>query len=98
LLSLTFLGPYLVEIKTFWASLVAQTVKNLLTMRESWVRSLGCEDPLEKGMATVSSILAWRIVMDRGAWMTKSMGVAESDMIEQLNTHTHTHTHSRAEK
>ena len=49
-------------------------------------------------MATVSSILAWRIVMDRGAWVTKSMGVAESDMIEQLNTHTHTHTHSRAEK
>ena len=44
-----------------WASLVAQLVKNLLVMRETWVRSLGWEDPLEKGKATHSSILAWRI-------------------------------------
>ena len=44
-----------------WASLVAQTVKNLPAMRETWVRSLGCEDLLEKGMATSSSVLAWRI-------------------------------------
>ena len=44
-----------------WASLVAQLVKNLLTMRETWVRSLGWEDPLEKGKATHTSILAWRI-------------------------------------
>ena len=43
------------------ASLVAQTVKNLPTMRETWFPPLGCEDPLEKGMATHSSILAWRI-------------------------------------
>ena len=43
------------------ASLVAQTVKNLPAMQETWVRSLGWEDPLEKGMATRSSILAWRI-------------------------------------
>ena len=43
------------------ASLVAQTVKNLPAMRETWVRSLGWEDPLEEGMATPSSILAWRI-------------------------------------
>ena len=42
-------------------SLVAQTVKRLSTMRETWVRSLGWEDPLEKGKATHSSILAWRI-------------------------------------
>ena len=41
-----------------WASLVAQLVKNLSTKRETWVRSLGCKDPLEKGMATHSSILA----------------------------------------
>ena len=41
--------------------LVAQTVKNLLAMRETWVQSLGWEDPLEEGMATHSSILAWRI-------------------------------------
>ena len=44
-----------------WASLVAQLVNNLPAMRETWVRSLGCEDPLEKGKATHSSILAWRI-------------------------------------
>ena len=44
-----------------WASLVAQLVKNLPAIREAWVRSLGWEDPLEKGKATHSSILAWRI-------------------------------------
>ena len=43
------------------ASLVAQMVKNLPSMPETWVRSLGWEDPLEKGMATHSSILSWRI-------------------------------------
>ena len=43
------------------ASLVAQTVKNMSAMQETQVRSLGQEDPLEKGMATYSSILAWRI-------------------------------------
>ena len=51
-----------------WASLVAQTVKNLPAMWETWVRSLGWEDPLEEGMATHSKILAWRIPMDKGAW------------------------------
>ena len=44
-----------------WASLVAQTVKNPPPMQETWVRPLGWEDPLEEGMATHSSILAWRI-------------------------------------
>ena len=44
-----------------WASLVAQMVKNLPGMQETWVRSLSREDPLEKGMAIYSSILAWRI-------------------------------------
>ena len=44
-----------------WVSLVAQTVKNLPAMWEIWVRSLGWEDPLEKEMATHSSILAWKI-------------------------------------
>ena len=43
------------------ASLAAQLVKNLPAMQETWVQSLGWEDPLEKGMATHSSILAWRI-------------------------------------
>ena len=60
------------------ASLVAQTVKNLPIMQETWVRSLGWEDPLEEGMATHSSILAWRIPIDRGAWWATLHGVAES--------------------
>ena len=57
-----------------WASLVAQMVKNLLAMWETWVRPLGWEDPLEEGMATHSSILAWRILMDTGAWRLQSLG------------------------
>ena len=44
-----------------WASLVAQLVKNLPAMWKTWVLTLGWEDPLEKGKATHSSILAWRI-------------------------------------
>ena len=44
-----------------WASLVAQLVKNPPAMQETWVGSQGWEDPLEKGKATLSSILAWRI-------------------------------------
>ena len=44
-----------------WASLVAQAVKNPLVTQQTWVRFLGWEDPLEKRMATHSSILAWRI-------------------------------------
>ena len=48
-----------------WASLVAQTIKNLPAMQETSVQFLGQKDPLEKGMATHSGILAWR--MDRGA-------------------------------
>ena len=51
-----------------WASPVAQLVKNLPAMQETWIRSLGREDLLEEEMATHSSILAWRIPMDRGAW------------------------------
>ena len=45
-------------------------------MRETWVQSLGWEDPLEEGMATHSSTPAWRIPMDRGAWQTTPHGVA----------------------
>ena len=44
-----------------WASLVAQPIKNLPAMQETWVRSLGWKDPLEKGKVTLSSILAWKI-------------------------------------
>ena len=69
-----------------WASLVAQTVKNLPAMRETWLLSLVWEDPLEESMATYSSILAWRIPMDRGAWQAAVHGIAESDTTEQLST------------
>ena len=57
---------------------VAQMVDNLPAMPETWVQSLGWEDPLEEGMATHSSILAWRIPMDRGAWQAAVYGVAKS--------------------
>ena len=50
------------------ASLVAQWVKNLPIMWETWVPPLGWEDPLEEGMTTHSNILAWRNSMDKGAW------------------------------
>ena len=63
-------------------SLVAKTVKNPPAMREIWVLSLGWEDPLEEGMATHSSILAWRIPKDRGAWRAAIRGVSESDTTE----------------
>ena len=52
-----------------WTSLVVQLVKNLPAMWETWVLSLGWEDPLEKGKATHSSILAWRV-----PWTLQSMG------------------------
>ena len=61
-----------------WASLVAQMVKNPPAMRETWVRSLSDEDSLGEGMATYSSILAWRIPMDTGAWQATVHGVAKS--------------------
>ena len=59
-------------------SLVAQTVKNLPTKRETIVQSLGWEDLLEKDMATHSSILAWKKPIDGGAWWATVHGVAKS--------------------
>ena len=56
----------------------SQTVKNPPAVRETWVRCLGWEDPLEEDMATHSSILAWRIPMDRGAQQATVHGVAKS--------------------
>ena len=56
-------------------------------MQETWVQYLGWEDPLEEGMATDSSILAWRIPMDRGAWQATVHRVAESDTTEVCRTH-----------
>ena len=57
------------------ASQVAQMVKNLPVMQETWVQSLGCEDTLEKGMATHSSILAWRIPWTEEPGGLQSMGL-----------------------
>ena len=57
---------------------MAQTVKNLPAMWETWVQSLSWENPLEEDMATHSSILAWRIFMDGGAWWATVRGVAKS--------------------
>ena len=57
---------------------MAQLVKNPPAMWEAWVQSLGWEDPLEEGMATHSSILAWRIPMDKGAWQATVHGVTKS--------------------
>ena len=53
-------------------------VKNPPAMQETWVGALGREDPLEEGMATHSSILAWRIPMDKGAWWAIVPGVTKS--------------------
>ena len=64
----------------FIASLVAQLVKNPPAMQETWIRSLGWEDPLEKGKATHSRILAWRIPGLYSLW-----GREESDTNEQLS-------------
>ena len=58
--------------------LVAQSVKNLPAMWETWVLSLDWEDPLEEGMALHCSILVWRIPMDRGAWEAAVHGVSKS--------------------
>ena len=61
---------------------MAQLVKNLPEMWETWVGSLGWEDSVEECMATHSSILAWRIPMDRGAWRAIVHGVTELDTTE----------------
>ena len=57
---------------------MAQAVNNLPTMQETQVQSLDREDPLEEGMATHSSILAWRIPTERGAWRATVHGVAKT--------------------
>ena len=74
-----------------WASLMAQIIKNLPALWETWVLSLGWKDPLEEGMATHSSILAWRIPTDREAWQAAIYGVTNSwTQLKGLSTHTFT--------
>ena len=82
-----------------WACLVAQLVKNPPAMWETWVRFLGWKDPLQKGKATHSSILAWRIPQTVWSWVTKSetrlsdlhfthfpQSVATSDLFYRLHS------------
>ena len=76
----------------WWVSLVAQMVKNPPSMRETWVQSLGREDPLEEGMATNFSILAWRIPMGQRSLSGYSpWGHKDSDTTEWLSTAQHTY-------
>ena len=67
------MGFYLYVFSLLWASLVVQ-IKNVPAMQETWVHSLGWEDPLEKGMATHSSVLAWRIPWTEEPGGLQSMG------------------------
>ena len=78
-----------------WASLVDQTVKNMLTMQETQAQSLGQEDPLEKRMATHSSIPAWRIPWTEESGRLQPIGSQESDTTEQP-TLTFTMLHAEA--
>ena len=89
-----------------WASLVTQTVKDPPAMQETWVPSLGREDPLEEGMATHSSILAWRIHGQRSPRSSEELDTTERLSTAQdakgqalslslSHTHTHAHTHTR---
>ena len=66
---------------------MAQRLKHLPPMQETWVRSLGPEDPLEKEMATHSSTLAWRIPWTEEPGRTTVHGVTESDTTERLQFH-----------
>ena len=98
-LSLCYLYCFLLHFKylehLWWgsqnhgASLVAQTVKNLPAVQETWFRSPGQEDPLEKGMATHSSILAWRIPWTKGPSGLQSMGLQRVGH-DWAMTHTYT--------
>ena len=73
---------------------LAQRVKNLPTMQETQemrVQSLGQEDPLEEGLATHSSILAWEIPMERGAWWVSVHRIAQSwTQLKQFSMHAYT--------
>ena len=70
-----------------WASFIAQSVNNLPAIQETWVKVLSQEDPLEKEMATHSSILAWRIPWTEEHVRLQSMGLQELDTTQRLNHH-----------
>ena len=71
-----------------WLIPVAQMVKNLPAMQETWVQSLGQEDPLEKEMAIHSSILTWKIPWTEESGGLQSMGVTKSQTVTKQLTHT----------
>ena len=77
-----------------WGFLAAQMVKSLPAMQETWVWSLGQVDPLEKGMATFSSILTWRIPWTEEPGGLQSMGSQRVWHNWMTNTHTHTHIYT----
>ena len=78
---------------TFGASCVSQMVKNLPAMQEAWIRSLGWEDPMEKEMDTLSSILIWRIPWTREPGRLQSMELqrVKHELITQTHTNVHIH-------
>ena len=82
-----YMGEVNISAYTIGVSLEAQMVKNLPKMQETWVQSLGGEDPLEEGMATHSSILAWRI-----PWTEEPGGLQSMGSQRVGDTHTDTHT------
>ena len=75
-----------IYLSRYQASLVAQRVKNPPAMRETWVQSLGWEDPLEEGMAIYSSILAWRMPWTEEPGGLQSMGSQRVGQTERLST------------
>ena len=77
-------GKYIPQGVRIWASLLTQSVKNLPAMQETWAQFLSWEDPLEKGMITHSSILAWRMPWAEELGRLQSMGSQESDITQQL--------------
>ena len=74
---------------------MAQVVKHLSTMRETWVQSLGWEDPLEKEMAIHSSTIAWKIPWTEEPGRPSPWGCKESDRTERLHLHFHFGIHPR---
>ena len=92
----TFSQKYLLKYtRNSRTSQVAQTVKNLPVMQETQLRSLGHEDPMEKGMGTHSSILAWRIPRTEEPSRPQSIGSQRIGHNWVTNTHTHTHENSK---
>ena len=82
-----------IMINIYTLPLIAQSVKRLPEVQETWIQFLDWKDPLEKEMATHSSIRAWRIPWTEETGRLQSVASQESDTTEWLSTHTHTHYH-----